>query len=97
MANLADILGTVAGIALSRMPLPRMPTFCMLSAGGGGGSRVGVEGGGMRRGTAREGRAVGHLVTRALGSLVKQCGPVRRRTGAKAARSAGAAAVTVQQ
>ncbi|EFJ49504.1 hypothetical protein VOLCADRAFT_80645 [Volvox carteri f. nagariensis] len=33
VANLADILGTVAGIALSRMKLPRMPTFCVLSAG----------------------------------------------------------------
>ncbi|GIL46240.1 hypothetical protein Vafri_3268 [Volvox africanus] len=33
VANLADILGTVAGIALSRMRLPRMSTFCVLSVG----------------------------------------------------------------
>jgi hypothetical protein len=36
VANLADILGTVAGIMLSRMRLPRMPTFCVLSAGAPG-------------------------------------------------------------
>ncbi|GIL71507.1 hypothetical protein Vretimale_2630 [Volvox reticuliferus] len=33
VANLADILGTVAGIALSRMRLPRMSTFFVLSVG----------------------------------------------------------------
>ncbi|KAG2430432.1 hypothetical protein HXX76_009956 [Chlamydomonas incerta] len=33
VANLADILGTVAGIGLSRLRLPRMATFAVLSAG----------------------------------------------------------------
>mmetsp|Transcript_18092 Transcript_18092/g.38937 ORF Transcript_18092/g.38937 Transcript_18092/m.38937 type:complete len:412 (-) Transcript_18092:1030-2265(-) len=33
VANLADIVGTVAGIALSKARLPLLPTFCGLSAG----------------------------------------------------------------
>eukprot|EP00798_Chlamydomonas_sp_ICE-L_P008878 gene8878-3758_t len=33
VANLADILGTVFGIALSKMNLPMFPTFCVLSCG----------------------------------------------------------------
>lgn len=33
VANLADILGTTAGILLSRMNLPLRPTFCVLSLG----------------------------------------------------------------
>lgn len=33
VANLADILGTLAGIALSKARLPMVPTFAVLSAG----------------------------------------------------------------
>lgn len=33
VANLADILGTLLGIALSKAKLPLFPTFCVLSGG----------------------------------------------------------------
>lgn len=33
MANLADILGTLAGILLSKWKLPMVPTFVVLSCG----------------------------------------------------------------
>lgn len=33
VANLADVFGTAFGIALARLNLPVLPTFCVLSAG----------------------------------------------------------------
>lgn len=33
MANLADVVGTAAGIALAKFNLPVLPTFCLLSLG----------------------------------------------------------------
>lgn len=33
MANLADVVGTAAGIALAKLNLPVLPTFCLLSLG----------------------------------------------------------------
>ena len=33
VANLADIMGTLAGIGLSKAKLPMFPTFCVLSCG----------------------------------------------------------------
>lgn len=33
MANLADVVGTAAGIALAKLNLPVLPTFCILSLG----------------------------------------------------------------
>lgn len=61
VANLADILGTVAGIALSKGRMPLVPTFCVLSAGKGGckgeaeaGTGVGGGVGGLRAGEGQE-------------------------------------------
>lgn len=33
VANLADVVGTAAGIALAKFNLPVLPTFCILSLG----------------------------------------------------------------
>ena len=33
VANLADVVGTAAGIALAKLNLPVLPTFCLLSLG----------------------------------------------------------------
>lgn len=33
VANLADVVGTAAGIALAKLNLPVLPTFCILSLG----------------------------------------------------------------